>query len=582
MKEKLRPYLQALPDIFKYQIISKPLLALLLLMLGLIFRVLLKSAGKVAVTSGDLAFLFTTWQGWLIVLLGLVTLYLYFAFDLNTMIIISRDLVAGKKAKVFKSMKEGFSSIRSFISGSGLPVVLYIAFIGPLLGFAFSISATEGFYVPTFISSVIETSPLLLIPTYIVMLLFLIYGIGNFFILHGVALDKMTVKDSKLQSKKLVRANLKDYIKQTLLFIITMVISVAVVVLVAMVLPLFIINMLDLSAGAGRVVTILFVLLGCVVSTLTAVFAQSFFFMKVTQLYYAYKDGAPEKYVLREKGKHAGAVVLTALIAVLIVFGTVMINDHFDQLFPSKTNVKIIAHRAGGIEAPENTVAGIDAAYKYGAWGTEIDIQRTKDGKYIILHDGNFERVAGDDRTPGEMTLAQIRKLSVDGEKVPTFEEILSACKGRLVLFAELKGESADKEMADYVVKEVRKRGMTDECVLISLDYGLMDYIETKYPDMQTGFLLFISFGETASLNCDFLGLEEESAGEDTIENIHNEKKQVMVWTPNEEKAQRQFLCSSADAIITDNVKQAAHLIKELEKRSDIERMIDRLFVVIS
>ena len=180
-----------------------------------------------------------------------------------------------------------------------------------------------------------------------------------------------------------------------------------------------------------------------------------------------------------------------------------------------------------------------------------------------------------------EMTLKEIRKLSVDGEPVPTFEDMMSASKGRMVLFIELKGSTADRKMADDAVALIRKYQMEDECVLISLKYGLIDYIETTYPDIQTGFLLFAAIGETAELNCDYIGLEEESATTDTIRSIHKEGKKVLVWTANEKGSQKQFLCSNADGIITDKVAQAMRIISVLEKRTDLERMIDRIKAVI-
>ena len=133
-----------------------------------------------------------------------------------------------------------------------------------------------------------------------------------------------------------------------------------------------------------------------------------------------------------------------AVVLVLLIVATAGMNSKFDTLFPAEKETKIIAHRGGGNEAPENTVAGIETAYELGAYGSEIDIQRTKDGAYVILHDGNFERVAGDKRKPEEMTLKQIQKLSVDGEPIPTFEDALAASKGKIVLFTELKGKTAD------------------------------------------------------------------------------------------------------------------------------------------
>ena len=123
---------------------------------------------------------------------------------------------------------------------------------------------------------------------------------------------------------------------------------------------------------------------------------------------------------------------------------------------------------------------------------------------------------------------------------------------------------------------------MEEKCVLISLKYELIDYIESTWPEMQTGYLTFASFGDTAKLNCDYLALEEESATADAISAVHKQGKKVLVWTANEEKSQRHFLCSMADGIITDNITQAARLLGELKERSDLQRMIDGILEFIS
>ena len=272
----------------------------------------------------------------------------------------------------------------------------------------------------------------------------------------------------------------------------------------------------------------------------------------------------------------AALIVLLAAVAA----GVLVMFIHFDQFFPLETDVKVIAHRAGGNEGRENTLSGLEAAWTAGAYGSEIDIQRTKDGYYVLNHDGTFKRVAGDSRKPEEMTLREVKKLSVDGEPVPTFEEMLISSRGRMVLFTELKGNTADKRMADDAVSLVRQYRMEDETVLISLKYDVIDYIETNYPEIQTGFLTFASFGKTAELNCDYIGLEEESATTDAIDAIHKEGKKVLVWTANEKGSQKHFLCTEADGLITDNVSQAVGLAEELEQRSDLDRMVDKIKTV--
>ena len=582
MPKKLLPYWQSLPYLLMYQIISKTLIGLWVYGLGALFRLLLKSAGRVAVTSGDFTFLFTSWQGILIILIALVSLFGYVALDLNTKIALSEDLLTGEKVSVWKSVLEGFASIKHFLCIRGILVVLYIALIAPLLGLGISISLTESLYIPTFITSVIASTPLYLVAVTLLVLVFLSVGIANLYLLHGVVLDRMTVREAGLQSKRLIHENWKDYLKQNILFMIVMAAVLCLVAAVVLILPLALVYALPFPENVRRVLTILFVTVGASLSSLTTLFATPFYIMKMTQLFFTYKEGKPFCYVERPKRKHPLTVPVLVLAGVALTVAVVVMNNQFDGLFPQGSEVKIVAHRGGGSEGAENTIAGLETAWEKGAYGSEIDIQRTKDGYYILNHDSDFRRVAGVKQKPEEMTLEEIRALSVDGEPVPTLEEALQASRGKGVLFVELKGETADRQMADDAVRMIREYGMEDECVLISLKYALIDYIEETYPDIQTGFLTFASFGDTARLNCDYLGLEEESATTKAINAIHEQGKKAIIWTANERKSQRHFFCSQADALITDNISQAASIEEELGNRTDLRRMVDRILGILS
>ena len=254
---------------------------------------------------------------------------------------------------------------------------------------------------------------------------------------------------------------------------------------------------------------------------------------------------------------------------------TAMIYFAGGEIFGGELNTGYIAHRAGGSAAPENTAAGVEQAFLLGASGSEIDIQRTSDGYYVVNHDVTFKRVAGVDKKPAQMTLEEVRELRVDGESVPTLEEMLSASRDKVTLFVELKGETADEQMADDAVRIIREMGMTDQTVLISLKYNLINYIETAYPEMQTGYLAFASFGDTASLNCDYIALEEESVTASVIEKIHNNHKKILVWTINDSDGIRHFLQSGADGIITDSVFESQMILGLLEQRSTFDRVYD-------
>lgn len=580
--ERLKPYLEALPDIIRYQVVTKILLGAWLFLLGRLFRILLNSTGRVAVTSGDYLFLFGTWQGIFIILIALSSLFVYVALDLNTMIILSKNLLKGENNSVWRSCLDAVKSVYRLLNIKGIGILIYIALIAPVIGIGFSITLTKSFYIPTFISSVIADTPLYLILASLAAIIFIAIGIANLFLLHGIVLDKMSIEDAGRQSQSFIDKNWKDYLWQNIVFILVMACVLGIIALAVLVLPLFVTDILPLSAGLKRGLTVFFVLQGIILSFVADLVAMPLYMMKMTQLYYKYKTGEVFHYEGRQFKAHAydKYLLIGSLIGVVLI--AIFLNHNFDDVFPKDTEVKIIAHRGGGSEGAENTVSGLETAWMKGAYGSEIDIQRTKDGHYILNHDGNFARVAGDKRKPEEMALEEIRKLSVDGEPIPTLEEMLDASKGKVILFIELKGETADKQMADDTVRIVKERHMENEVVLISLKYDLIDYIETSYPEMETGFLTFASFGDTALLNCDYLALEEESATADSIAAIHKQGKKVLIWTANKKESQRHFFCSSADALITDNVTQAMQVLEEISERSDLSRIIDRIKEFIS
>ena len=173
------------------------------------------------------------------------------------------------------------------------------------------------------------------------------------------------------------------------------------------------------------------------------------------------------------------------------------------------------------------------------------------------------------------MTLAEVKQLKVDGEPVPTYEEMLDASKDKVTLFVELKGETADEKMADDAVKAIKEKGMEKQAVLISLKYDILEYIEQKYPEMETGYLAFFSFGDIEEMPFDYLALEEEISTDDAIENIHAKNKKVMVWTVNDPENIKTFLNSEADAIITDEVKKSKEISDDLKKRTPREIIYD-------
>ena len=144
--KKIFDYLTMLDQIWIYQLVTKAGIFALVCVLQGIFRLLLKSTGRVALTSGDFVFLFKSWQGPLILFIGLFSLSVYVALDLNSKIIMSGRLLNGQKESVWHYLKEGFLSIRKFLNPRGILIILYISLIAPIVGDGFHL-ADQAFLV---------------------------------------------------------------------------------------------------------------------------------------------------------------------------------------------------------------------------------------------------------------------------------------------------------------------------------------------------------------------------------------------------------------------------------------------------
>ena len=572
-KRRLLPFRQAIPALLLYQLIAVSVTNLWMLGYSQLSKFLLHGTGRVAVSSGDYLFLFTTWQGILILLLSLITLFVFVALDINAAIILCGRLLKGEKPSVLLCIKNGILSLRCLCGPRGLLIVLYVSLLSPIINFGVKISLTENIYIPKFITSVIYENPLYATGVLVLFIAVVVIGLLFLFILHGALLDNMKLKDSAKQSARLVKQNWKNLLWKMILFSL-IVFGITALIGMLIDLILFIPSLMHLSEMVKIAFDSAALLSGVLILSTLIMLMSSFYILFITELYLLYQSDGTWEYQQRENRKSPLIIAYVLLCVLVVIGGTVTSVFMGDGLLPSKVKPGYVAHRAGGVEAPENTVAGVQKAYELGAFGSEIDIQRTSDGYYVVNHDATFARVAGVNKKPSELTLAQVKELSVDGEPVPTLEEMLDASHNKVTLFIELKGDTADKQMADDTVRIIKEKNMTDETVIISLKYDLISHIETTYPEMNTGYLAFASFGDTAGLNCDYLALEEESATEKTIDSIHEKGKKVMVWTVNEADDIERFLRTDADAIITDSVALSEQIKTELEEQPLLQRLI--------
>jgi glycerophosphoryl diester phosphodiesterase len=119
-----------------------------------------------------------------------------------------------------------------------------------------------------------------------------------------------------------------------------------------------------------------------------------------------------------------------------------------------------VGHRGARAYAPENTLASFKKALEIGVDATELDVRKTRDGELVVMHDADVKRTTNGKGLVSDMSLAQIKALSSDGDKVPTLGEALDFLSGKVIVFIELKEQGCEEQ----VLAEVRKRDMQRCC----------------------------------------------------------------------------------------------------------------------
>ncbi|WP_336249070.1 glycerophosphodiester phosphodiesterase family protein [Stomatohabitans albus] len=562
----------------KYQLLTKPILALLVLpAFSVIMKWLIRSSGRTALSSGDYISFLLSPQGFALLAIGIVFIVVAIATDILAFVIIeSTKRTRGYRPNARQTLIAAFKTLPLFLHPSVILLVAYIALVVPLSGVGISVGAFSQFKIPNFITDVIFRSPLYSTLYYVAIGVFIVLGVFLQFTFHIMLLEKVSPYVAMKRSFVFMRHNLWGYIKHILPP--SLIVTITLIAIAALTyFGLTLVNGLNIEILARRFGLVLLLLIGAALLAFVTFLALPFFLKLTTQFFLqqyfhiskpsdvrnydslvlTYLPDEERAQATRPKTIMAG---LTAGALLLSVGGAMIGAAFFDEIFRPKHHIAVVAHRGGGDLGPENTVAGLQAAIDQGVQWSEFDVQRTKDGGYVINHDKDFNRVAGVDKTPGDLTVSEATEIPVKdlfnpqkpSGSVATLDDYFKTAKGKIGLFIELKGVSADHQMVDDVAKMIKEYGVEDQAVILSLDYDIIQYAESTYPELLTGFLYFFSVGDSTNLVGDFLIMEEEEAKQDKIDEIRATGKKVVVWTVNKDESIEKFVQWDIDGLITD------------------------------
>lgn len=152
----------------------------------------------------------------------------------------------------------------------------------------------------------------------------------------------------------------------------------------------------------------------------------------------------------------------------------------------------IWAHRGASADAPENTLAAFSLAEQQGADGIELDVQLSRDGVPVILHDERLERTSNGRGRVDRVAWRELRDLDVgswfapefSAERLPSLADVLSWADDRLQLNLEVKDSSAARALLGLLRDFPRARVLVS-----SFDHRLLAALRYAAPRLPLGFL---------------------------------------------------------------------------------------------
>lgn len=228
--------------------------------------------------------------------------------------------------------------------------------------------------------------------------------------------------------------------------------------------------------------------------------------------------------------------------------------------------MKIWAHRASSGYAPENTMGAFSEAVRRKADGIELDVQLTKDGEIVVIHDEKLGRVSNGSGWVKDHTLKELRKLNFNKTfpeqgiaKIPTLKEVYELMrKEEMLVNVELKTSIIFYEgLTDKVLELSARMGMEDKVLYSSFNHYTLLEMKQKNSGIRTG-MLFEDGIVDAPIYAKRLGVDAlhpiytHLQHPDFLIQCREEKLPLHVWTVNTKERFQEMQKAGVDAVITN------------------------------
>lgn len=553
---------------------------------------------KYLTTSNLLQFLRSPWTILLLAVLLLLAA-LYTLFEIAAVCTCFRQSRFQKvRTTLGRMVRSGLQSVLHFFRGGGPFLVLHLLVLIPLMQF----SATSGIFtamgIPDFLAYYMTKKEFLL-PIYVVaIILCCLLSVRWVFSSVLFTQNQCSYRSARATSVQLVRGRFWQTFFSVLVwnccyFAVLLVFLCLITVVVLMVIRATGSNDLIMSQ-AMRILKLLiqivlwsfsFFATPICMAHLTALLEKRCVQMPDVVL--------PEPVPLSRSAKpfRRSTAVLTACCFTVAALGLNL--SYVYSVFTGKANFRlalfqnptVMAHRGLSADAPENTLYAFSDAISVGADFIELDVQQTRDGVLVVMHDSNLKRTTGVNKDIWDVDYADIQNLDAGSwfdpayanARIPTLEETLQFVDKRAKLNIEIKPTKHGTDTLEQDVAElITQYQYTDACYVTSFSYGSLKKVKEVNPEIRTGYLMSVAYGQFYSLKyADAFSLNKVFVTSQVVNAAHQQGKQIFAWTVNSMSEVRSLCNLHVDSIITDDPVMVQNVISRDSTGETLRSVLD-------
>ena len=547
---------------YKFTYISIAAIIQLILVCGLwliarIFQLALTLAGEEHLDKNNILHILTNPYSFIILnlLILIVAFFMFIEFSILTFTIYGQ--LTDKKYSYRSILKNAWNKTKNLAGFQTLFFIIYFIITIPTINLGVKSVLAKNLFIPKFISGEIMKTNSGFIIWGSIMIVFAYINLRLIFTLPLTAVGDENILDSIKRSWELTKTGKRKLVITIILFE-TIYIIIAVILIGVIT---FLCICVDKDGNNPIVQTLFFSAISAIIFFIGVLSKITVITSLVTVL--IDQNEISEELVnnLNENKKKSR---LAATFTTIIIIIAAIINGFNIYGNGVNKNSETIAHRGYIYKGVENSIEALEGAAEVGANYVELDILLTKDNKFVVIHDYNLKRLAGVNKQVKDMNYDEVVGLPIkQGDytsKIPSLEEFVNKAKDlNMKLVIELKPHGGEpSNYVDILIEEIKKLKL-ENYKFMSLNSKVMEELETKVPNLETGYVIPLQFGNFHKSNVDFFVIEDFSYRDRLVEEAKKQNKKVFVWTINDPALITKYLQSPADGIITDEPE----LVKE-------------------